>query len=86
MYTSPPGLIRGTTSRMTPVCTYSTLLRVVSELLVLTVVWLIGMLSPTWICACWLFSTTSEGAESTCVRPRVSSARRATCRLLLTKE
>ncbi|WP_407314192.1 hypothetical protein [Pseudomonas sp. nanlin1] len=36
MYTRPPGLIRSTTSRITPVWMYSTLLKVVSELLVLT--------------------------------------------------
>ncbi|MNP12582.1 hypothetical protein D3C76_1048220 [compost metagenome] len=47
MYTRPPGLIRGMTSSITPVCTYSTLLNVVSELVVLTVVWLMGILSPT---------------------------------------
>jgi len=78
--------MRGTTSRITPVCTYSTLLRVVSASPVFTVVWLIGMLSPTWICAGWLFITTSDGADSTWVRPLVSRACKATCRLELTKE
>lgn len=48
-----------------PYCTYWTLRRVVSELLVLTVVWLIGKLSPTWSCACWLSSATNDGADNT---------------------
>lgn len=43
---------------------------------VFTVVWLMGMLSSTWICAGWLFITTSDGADIAHLRAAVIGLQR----------